>query len=194
MSEQTPAADPHRVEHPGGVASVRSRRTSGLRRVDPGRRRGPLYRGYASLSASRPFAWVAQRVGWKLDPVLLRLTGGRLGAGLLLPTAVLETRGARTGAIRRNALIYFHDGDDVTIAAAHLGLPTHPGWFHNLIATPDVTFGGEPFQASVVDDDVARLWAAADRVFPPYARYRHQAAASGRTIPLVRLSPRPGPR
>ena len=46
----------------------------------------------------------------------------------------------------------------------------------------------------VVDDDVDRLWAAAYRVFPPYARYRRQAAESGRTIPLVRLSPAPSRR
>lgn len=175
----------------GGVATERVRGASRLRHVDPGRRRGPVYRGYAWLSASRPFAWIAQRIGWKLDPVLLRLTGGRLGAGLFLPTAVLETRGARSGAARRNALVYFHDGDDVIVTAAHLGLPTHPGWYHNLVKTPDVTFGGEPFRASVVDDDVDRLWAAADRVFPPYASYRRRAAESGRTIPLVRLTPRP---
>ena len=186
--------EPRRVERVGGVAAARSRPSSGLRRVDPERRRGPLYRGYAWLSATRPFAWVARRIGWKLDPVLLRLTRGRLGAGLLLPTAVLETRGARTGAIRRNALIYFHDGDDVIVMAAHIGLPSHPSWFHNLMANPDVTFGGEPFRASMVETDVDRLWAAADRVFPPYARYRRQAAESGRTIPLVRLSPRPRSR
>ena len=167
------------------------RPTSRLRRVDPDRRHGPVYRGYAWLSATRPFLWVSRRIGWKLDPVLLRITGGRLGAGLFLPTAVLETRGARTGALRRNALIYFHDGDDVILMAAHAGMPNHPSWFHNLVATPEVTFGGEPFRASVVDEDRDRLWAAADRVFPPYALYRRQAAESGRTIPLVRLSPRP---
>ena len=194
MFEQTPTVDPHRVDRTGGVATARSRRMSGLRRVDPARRRGLLYRGYAWLSATRPFAWVARRIGWKLDPVLLWLTRGRLGAGLWLPTAVLETRDARTGAIRRNALIYFHDGDDVIVMAAHIGLPSHPSWFHNLVANPDVTFGGEPFRASMVEEDVDRLWAAADRVFPPYARYRRQAAESARTIPLVRLSPRTGSR
>jgi deazaflavin-dependent oxidoreductase (nitroreductase family) len=196
MTEQTTVTPSTQFESTVavGVATARSRPRSGLRRVDPDRRRGRLYRGYAWLSATRPFGWVARRIGWKLDPMLLRLTGGRLGAGLLLPTAVLETRGARTGAVRRNALIYFHDGDDVIVMAAHIGLPSHPSWFHNLVATPDVTFGGEPFRASVVEDDVDRLWAAADRVFPPYARYRRQAAASGRTIPLVRLTPRPGRR
>ncbi len=172
------------------TAQSTMRHVSTLRHVDPERQRGPLYRGYAWLSATRPFLWVSQHIGWKLDPVLLRLTGGRLGAGLMLPTAVLETRGARTGDVRRNALIYFHDGDDVIITAAHAGFPTNPGWFHNLVTTPDVTFGGEPFRASVVDDDLDLLWAAADRVFPPYARYRRDAAASGRTISLVRLTPR----
>ena len=71
------------------------RPVSTLRHVDPDRRHGPRYRGYAWLSAGpRPFLWVSQHIGWKLDPVLLRLTGGRLGAGLMLPTAVLETRRA----------------------------------------------------------------------------------------------------
>lgn len=183
MTVELPPVDRRPTEH--------SRpRSSGLRRVDPSRPHGRLYRGYAWLSATRPFLWVSRRFGWKLDPVLLRMTHGRLGAGLFLPTAVLETRGARTGAVRRNALIYFHDGDDVILAAAHAGLPRHPGWFHNLVATPDVTFGGEPFRASVVDSDVYRLWAAADQVFPPYTRYRRQAAESGRTVPLVRLCPR----
>ena len=99
--------------------------------------------------------------------------------------------GARTGAVRRNALIYFHDGDDVIVMAAHLGLPTHPSWFHNLVATPDVTFGGEPFRASVVDDDVDRLWAAADRVFPPYARYRREPQSPDERSRSCGSAPRP---
>ena len=37
--------------------------------------------------------------------------------GLVFPTALLETRGAKTGALRRNAVIYFHDSDQVTIIA-----------------------------------------------------------------------------
>jgi hypothetical protein len=35
--------------------------------------------------------------------------------GLLLPTALLETRGARMGRLRRNGVIYFHDDERVTI-------------------------------------------------------------------------------
>jgi deazaflavin-dependent oxidoreductase (nitroreductase family) len=81
--------------------------------------------------------WLSMRVVWKLDPFLLRLSGGRLGMGLVLPTALLETRGARTGR-RRNGVIYSHDGKRVTIIASKLGLPQHPAWFHNLCLHPDV--------------------------------------------------------
>jgi deazaflavin-dependent oxidoreductase (nitroreductase family) len=122
----------------------------------------------------------------------MRLTGGRLGVGLLLPTALLETRGARTGKVRRNVVIYFHDGDKVTLIPSKLGLPEDPAWLHNLRAHPDVVLGGEPFRAELVDDDAERdrLWQLADRVFPGYASYRTRAAASGRTIAIVQLIPR----
>jgi F420H(2)-dependent quinone reductase len=46
---------------------------------------------------------------WRVDPYLMRATRGRVGVGLVLATALLETRGARTGAVRRNVVIYFHD-------------------------------------------------------------------------------------
>ena len=163
-----------------------------LRHVDPAARRGILYRAYARLTSTRVMGWISRKVGWKLDPLLLRLTGGRLGFGLLLPTALLETRGAKTGHPRSNAVIYFHDGDRVTIVASKLGMPEHPAWFHNARANPDVVFGGEPFRAQLVSDEAERqrLWALADQVFPGYAFYRERAARAGRTIPILQLVPR----
>ena len=160
--------------------------------VDPLQRRGVAYRAYARLVGTRAFGWLARRVGWKVDPWLLKLSGGRVGFGLLLPTALLETRGARTGQPRRNGVIYFHDGDRVTIVASKLGMPRNPAWFHNLCAHPDVKLGGRPFLAEVVvgEADRARLWRLADSVFPAYATYRERAADAGRTIPIVRLTPR----
>lgn len=167
--------------------------------MDPLARRGRLYRAYVwfistslMTSLARTRVWAA--VTWKIDPVLMPLTRGRLGTGLMLPTALLQTRGARTGLVRRNAVIYFHDGDRVTIAASQAGLPNNPAWFHNLRANPDVTFGGEPFRAEVVEDEATRtrLWALADRVFPAYARYRETAGRTGRTIPIVQLIPSEG--
>lgn len=166
--------------------------TRGLPYVDPQAPRGLAYRAYARLVGTRAMGWVSRTVAWKIDPLLLRLSGGRLGVGLLLPTALLETRGARSGVARRTAVIYFHDGERVTIVASKLGMAHHPAWFHNLRAHPEVSLAGHPFRAHVVDDELerARLWRLADRVFPPYAAYRSRAAAAGRTIPIVQLSRR----
>jgi deazaflavin-dependent oxidoreductase (nitroreductase family) len=163
-----------------------------LRYVDPRRRRGPLYRAYVRLVGTRPAGWLSRAIAWRLDPYLMRASRGRIGAGLLLPTALLETRGARSGRVRRNGVIYFHDGERVTIIASKLGLPEHPAWFHNARANPDVMLGGVPFRAEVVEDEAsrARLWELADRVFPAYASYRERAARAGRTIPIVQLGPR----
>src|SRR3954452_15627017 len=148
-----------------------------LRHVDPRARRGLLYRSFARLSGTRVAMWLSPRVLWKLDPSVLRLTRGRLGMGLLLPTALLQTRGARTGLERRNGVIYFHDGDRVTIVASKLGAPEHPAWFHNLRAHPDVRLGGMPFRAEVVEDERERahLCQLADGVFPAYGSYRTRA-------------------
>ena len=159
--------------------------------VDPQQRRGPLYRAFVRFLATRLAAWLSMKVVWRVDPHLMRLTGGRVGMGLMLPTALLETRGARTGRLRHTGVIYFHDGERVTIIASKLGLPEHPAWLHNLRANPDVKLGGHPFRAEVVDDEAerARLWQLADRVFPSYAAYRERAQRAGRTIPIVQLVP-----
>jgi len=161
-----------------------------LKYIDPNRRRGWFSRAYAAFSNTRLGRFLSIHVVWKLDPPLMRATGGRLGFDLVIPTALLETRGARSGAVRRNVVIYFHDGERVTIVASKLGLPSHPAWFHNLRADPDVVFGGIPMRATVVDDDAERerLWALADQVFAPYAAYRREAAKVNRTIPIVQLT------
>jgi deazaflavin-dependent oxidoreductase (nitroreductase family) len=162
-----------------------------LRYVDPTRSAGRFRRAYAALANTGLGRFLSRHLVWKIDPPLMRLTGGRLGLGLAMPTALLETRGARSGARRRNVVIYFHDGEKVTIVASKMGLPEDPAWFHNLRADPDVSFGGVPMRASVVEgeEERRRLWALADNVFAPYADYRREAGRTGRTIPIVQLLP-----
>jgi deazaflavin-dependent oxidoreductase (nitroreductase family) len=163
-----------------------------VRYVDPRASRGRVYRWFARFSASRFGLWLSRNVSWKIDPYLLDLTGGRIGTGLMIPTGLLETRGARSGQLRRNGVIYFHDGERVTIVASKAGAPEHPAWFHNARANPDVRFGGRPFRAEVVEDDAerTRLWGLADQVFPSFADYRERAARNNRTIPILQLVPR----
>ena len=162
-----------------------------LRHVDAMRPPGAPRRAFSWLVTKRPFLALSRYVSWKLDPILLRITGGRLATTLIIPAAVLETRGARTGARRRNAVVYWHDGDDVIIAASQAGGPRNPAWYHNVVAGPAVLFGEDPMHAEEVRDvaERDRLWEMGDRVFPAFPTYRERAAAAGRTIPLLRLTP-----
>ena len=163
-----------------------------LRYVDPNTRRGPVYRAVCRLSVTRGGMWLSELIAWKLDPYLLKLTKGRLSSTGPVASALLETRGARTGRPRRNATLYFHDGDRVTIIASKQGRPENPAWYHDLRRHPDVLFGGLPFYAEIVEDDAERrrLWGLADRVFPQFAAYREWAGKAGRVIPIVQLIPR----
>jgi deazaflavin-dependent oxidoreductase (nitroreductase family) len=163
-----------------------------LKYVDPSRRPSLFSRAYAAFSNTRLGRFLSVHLVWKVDPFLMRVTRGHLGLDLTIPTALLETRGAKSGAVRRNVVIYFHDGDRVTIVASKLGFATHPAWFHNLRANPEVTLGGIPMRATVVSGEAERrrLWTLADRVFAPYAAYRREAAKANRTIPIVQLTAR----
>ena len=163
-----------------------------LKYVDPNRPCSLFSRAFAAFSATRLGRFISVNVVWKIDPYLLRATRGRVGLGLVLPTALLETRGAKSGAVRRNGVIYFHDADRVTIVASKAGAENHPAWFHNLRAHPEVTFGGIPMRATVIGEEAERdrLWTLADRVFAPYATYRRDAANANRTIPIVQLTAR----
>jgi deazaflavin-dependent oxidoreductase (nitroreductase family) len=163
-----------------------------LRYVDPYKRRGRLYLAVARLSATKAGAWLSVNVAWKVDAYLLKVTKGRLSTAMPLAAALLESRGARTGRWRRNATLYFHDGDRVTIVASLRGWTKNPAWYFNVREHPDVLYGGHPFHAEIVVDEAEqqRLWDLADRVYPPFADFREQARKTGRTIPIIQLIPR----
>src|SRR5690348_13834829 len=116
-----------------------------LRRVDPSRPRGHLHRAWAKLTATRAGLWTARTDGWRVALYLRRLSGGRLGTGRSIPTALLETTGARSGAPRRNGVIYFHDGERPPLVASKAGAPAHPAWFFNARAHPEVRLNGRRY-------------------------------------------------
>jgi deazaflavin-dependent oxidoreductase (nitroreductase family) len=167
-------------------------RTPKLRYVDPYKRRSRLYLALCRFSATKVGAWLSVNIAWKVDRYLLTLTGGRFSTSAPIGAGLLETTGARTGQPRRNATLYFNDGDRVTIIASLRGWSRNPAWYYNIREHPDIVFGGLPFRARIVEDESERrrLWDLADRVYPQYAEFRERAEESGRVIPIIQLLPR----
>lgn len=108
------------------------------------------------------------------------------------PTIVLTTRGRKSGELRRNALIYGHDGEDFILIASYGGRPTHPLWYLNLAADPSVTIQEKSTVVSCTastlpeGEERDRLWAQMVALYPPYAEYQ---AKTERLIPVVRCRP-----
>jgi deazaflavin-dependent oxidoreductase (nitroreductase family) len=167
--------------------------TADLPRVDPPARVSRPVRVYAAFLATDVGRWIAKNVAPKLDPWLLRSSRGRLSMGLMLPSALLTTTGAKTGQPRTNPVFYFHDGPDVIVIASNYGNDKNPAWYYNLHANPRArisTNGGGPLLAVTEVCDPAereRLWDMADRVYPLWPDYRRRAARCRRTIPILRL-------
>ena len=83
-----------------------------LRYVDPHRRRGDRYQQGVRFGRSRVGQFIARHVARRTDPLLFRLTGGRVNMGPIV-NAPLRTTGAKSGQPREVQLTYFHDGSDV---------------------------------------------------------------------------------
>ncbi len=55
-----------------------------------------------------------------------------------MPVLLLTTLGRKSQKHHTTPLMYIRDGDNYVITASNNGLPTHPGWFYNLQATPQI--------------------------------------------------------
>ena len=124
----------------------------------------------------------------------MREHGGVISSGPMAGTRLLAltTTGARTGQRRRALLFFSKDGADYIIAGTASGAPRDPAWLHNLEANPtaSVEVDGRQFEATAMiadGDERARLWQRHLEVQPQLAEHAEQA---GRTIPMVRLTPR----
>ncbi len=108
-----------------------------------------------------------------------------------VPTLLLTTRGKKTGQARRTALIYAKDGDSYVVMASYGGSPTHPDWYLNIEADPEVVVqvGDARFRARAARDTPdtrAHLWGLMAAVWPDYDAY---ATKTRREIPVVVLTP-----
>ena len=125
---------------------------------------------------------------------LYETTDGRIGASLGgRPMLLLRTVGRRTSEPRTAALLYVREGKSYVVIASKGGAPQHPGWFHNLVAEPnvEVQVGRErvAVRARVAEgEERARLWARADDV--NQGQYAIYQSRTRRPIPVVVLEPR----
>jgi deazaflavin-dependent oxidoreductase (nitroreductase family) len=115
-----------------------------------------------------------------------RVTGQFAGAPLLL----LTTMGAKSGQPRTAPLAYTTDGDRLVVIASKGGAATHPDWYHNLVANPNVTveLGTETFpaRASVPDgEERDRLFNQMAARRPRFGDYQRNTT---RLIPVVVLA------
>jgi deazaflavin-dependent oxidoreductase (nitroreductase family) len=105
---------------------------------------------------------------------------------------LLTHTGARSGESRTTPMGYTPDGDRLIVIASNFGAPTHPAWYHNLVAHPDVTVevGTETFAATAVVTEGAereRLWTKAAELHPYLVP---QQAKTSRLLPVIALSRR----
>jgi deazaflavin-dependent oxidoreductase (nitroreductase family) len=106
-----------------------------------------------------------------------------------VPTLLLTTTGRRSGKPLLLPLIYGTDGANYLVVASKGGAPTHPGWYENLVANPevDVQVGAETFQARARTATAAEkpaLWDKMAVIWPAYNEYQEKTT---REIPVVIL-------
>lgn len=125
---------------------------------------------------------------------LYEQSDGRIGANLGgRPMLLLRTIGRRTRQPRTSALLYVRDGDAYVVIASKGGAPHHPGWFHNLVAQPnvDIQVGRERIavRAHIAEgEERSRVWVRADEI--NQGQYTVYQSRTGRVIPVVVLEPR----
>lgn len=131
-----------------------------------------------------------RRLAW-VGVALYRLTGGHIARLYGKDVLVLTTHGRRTGRKRTVLLQFFRAGTAMVLVAANSGLPTHPGWFYNLKATPTAQVQVMDRIFAVRAEEIAAkeataFWPRILQRSPDYARYFKRTS---RTIPLIRLIP-----
>jgi deazaflavin-dependent oxidoreductase (nitroreductase family) len=133
------------------------------------------------------------RQGWN-DAVIeeFRATGGTVTTGGFGRRLVLLHHvGARTGLERVSPVMAVRDDADTWfVAASKGGAPDHPGWYHNLVAHPDV-------EIETPDDGVVAVRArellgverdeAWARFTAMSAGFRQYESRTSRTIPVIAL-------
>ncbi|HEY5224263.1 MAG TPA: nitroreductase family deazaflavin-dependent oxidoreductase [Microbacteriaceae bacterium] len=144
------------------------------------------------MSRTRAFRRVGPVVMPPLERGMRLLTGGRVQlSGLLVPSLVLHTVGAKSGVPRDTTLMYCRDGaGNLLVTGSNFARSEHPAWTWNLLAHPDaaVSVRGRRIRVHarlVNDDEREAVWAILEAQWPDYRQYERTA---GRVMRIFRLA------
>ena len=102
--------------------------------------------------------------------------------------------GAKTGKLRKTALMRVEHDGDYAVVASKGGAKDHPVWYFNLKKNPHVELQDGPTKRDYLAREVsgpekAEWWARAVEVWPDYASYQKRTE---RQIPVFVLEPHGG--
>jgi deazaflavin-dependent oxidoreductase (nitroreductase family) len=134
---------------------------------------------------------MADRSNWNRQTIEeFRANGGKVG-GIWegRPLLLLTTTGGKSGRHYTTPTMYLRDGDRLLVFASKGGAPSHPDWYHNLLAHPEVTVevGHETYQAiatPLTGEERDRLYAKQSELYPQFADYQKRTT---RKIPVIAL-------
>ena len=106
-----------------------------------------------------------------------------------IPTLLLTITGRRTGKTVVTPLIYGESDGAYVVVGSRGGSPTHPNWYLNLVANPevDVQVLAEQFKArarTAVGEERTKLWDLMVSIYPTYTELQDRTE---REIPIVIL-------
>jgi deazaflavin-dependent oxidoreductase (nitroreductase family) len=140
--------------------------------------------------------YVPSAMAWVRDQVEAYEASGGTEANTLLdtgiPVIIVTMRGAKSGDVRKIALMRVEHDGEYALVASYGGAPQHPVWYWNLKAHPDevlIQDGPEPFRVTVREidgDERAEWWDRAVAVYPDYADYQRN---TDRVIPVLIATP-----
>ncbi len=123
---------------------------------------------------------------------LYEATNGEKGADLRgKPVIVLTSVGAKTGKLRKVALMRVERDGVYAVVASLGGAPNNPAWYYNLKKHPHVELQDRATKRDyiareVTGEDKAVWWERAVEVWPDYAVYQTK---TDRQIPVFVLDP-----
>jgi deazaflavin-dependent oxidoreductase (nitroreductase family) len=133
-----------------------------------------------------PEAWVREQVE------AYESSGGTEKTTLRgVPVVVVTSVGARSGKLRKNPVMRVEHDGRYALVASKGGAPSHPTWYHNLVAHPTIELQDGPdrreYTVHVAEgEERAQWWERAAAVWPDYADYQTK---TDREIPVFIAEP-----